>query len=120
MSAKESQCRQNFHATSEAGINQQINLELYACYSYQAMAVHFDRDDVALPKVAAFFRHSAEEEQGHAQQFMDYQNKRGGRVALQPIEKPAKTEFTSTLDAVETALGLERRVNEVRVVCPIL
>jgi hypothetical protein len=33
----QSQPRQNFHIESEAGINRQINMELYACYVYQSM-----------------------------------------------------------------------------------
>ena len=32
-----SQCRQNYHSESEAGINRQINMELYASYTYQSM-----------------------------------------------------------------------------------
>jgi len=40
-----SQCRQNYHAESEAGINRQINMELYASYCYQSMAFYFDRDE---------------------------------------------------------------------------
>ena len=30
--------RQNFHQDSEAGLNRQINMELYASYVYQSMA----------------------------------------------------------------------------------
>lgn len=30
-------CRQNYHEESEAGVNKQINLELYASYVYQSM-----------------------------------------------------------------------------------
>lgn len=33
----QSQPRQNFHIESEAGINRQINMELYASYCYQSM-----------------------------------------------------------------------------------
>lgn len=51
-----SKVRQNFHATSEAGINRQINMELYASYVYQSMALYFDRDDVALPGFSKFFK----------------------------------------------------------------
>ena len=29
--------RQNYHEESEAGVNRQINLELYASYVYQSM-----------------------------------------------------------------------------------
>ena len=32
-----SQCRQNYHEECEAGINKQINLELYASYVYMSM-----------------------------------------------------------------------------------
>ena len=32
-----SQVRQNYHSESEAGVNKQINLELYASYVYQSM-----------------------------------------------------------------------------------
>jgi len=54
-----SQVRQNYHAECEAGINKQINLELYASYVYQSMAWHFDRDDVAFPGLHKFFKKSA-------------------------------------------------------------
>ncbi len=32
-----SRCRTNFHSNSEAMINKQINMELYASYVYMAM-----------------------------------------------------------------------------------
>ena len=35
--SKVSQVRQNYHQESEAGVNKQINLELYASYVYQQM-----------------------------------------------------------------------------------
>ena len=35
--SKVSAVRQNFHQESEAGVNKQINLELYASYVYQQM-----------------------------------------------------------------------------------
>ena len=37
----QSQPRQNFHIESEAGINRQINMELYASYCYQSMVSFF-------------------------------------------------------------------------------
>lgn len=33
----QTQPRQNYHAESEAGVNKQINLELYASYTYHSM-----------------------------------------------------------------------------------
>ena len=32
-----SKIRQNYHSESEAGVNKQINLELYASYVYQQL-----------------------------------------------------------------------------------
>jgi len=107
-----SQCRQNFHADSEAGINRQINMELYASYTYQSMAFYFDRDDVALEGFSAFFKKMSGEERDHAQKLMKYQNKRGGRIILQDVPKPAKDEWGTGLEAIQAALELERKVNQ--------
>jgi len=107
-----SQCRQNYHAESEAGINRQINMELYASYCYQSMAFYFDRDDVALPGFAKFFRENSKEEREHAEKLMEFQNKRGGRIVLQDIKKPDRDEWGCGLDAMQVTLGLEKSVNQ--------
>jgi ferritin heavy chain len=108
----ESVVRQNFHKESEAGINKQINMELYACYTYQSMAYYFDRDDVALKGFSKFFKNASDEEREHAEKLMKYQNKRGGRVCLADIKKPEKDEWGSGLDAMTAALALEKAVNQ--------
>jgi len=108
----ETRPRQNFHQESEAGINKQINMELYASYVYQSMSFYFDRDDIALKGFAKFFKESSDEEREHAEKFMKYQNKRGGRVALQPIAKPDRDEWGSGLEAMKAALALEKSVNQ--------
>jgi len=110
--AQQSQVRQNYHQECEAGVNKQINLELYASYVYLSMAYHFDRDDVALPGFAKYFRKMSDEEREHAQKFMDFQNKRGGRVVLQNILKPERDEWGTGLDAIQASLALEKNVNE--------
>jgi len=107
-----SQCRQNYHAEAEAGINRQINMELYASYCYQSMAYYFDRDDVALPGFAKFFKNNSSEEREHAEKLMAFQNKRGGRIVLQDIKKPDRDEWGCGLDAMQVALGLEKSVNQ--------
>merc|ERR1711910_245754 len=57
-----SRIRQNFKEESEALINKQINMEFYASYVYMSMFTYFDRDDVAYPGLAAFFKKSSDEE----------------------------------------------------------
>lgn len=108
----ESQIRQNFHVESEAGLNKQINLELHASYTYMAMATYFDRDDVALRGFAKFFKKSSEEEREHAEKLMKYQNMRGGRVVFQDVSKPVRDSFGTGLEAMQTALEMEKNINQ--------
>lgn len=105
-------CRQNYHEESEAGVNKQINLELYASYVYQSMAYHFDRDDIALDNFAAYFRKASEEEKEHAERLMKFQNQRGGRIVLKGIAAPEKNDWGTGLEAMQSALELEKHVNQ--------
>jgi len=107
-----SQCRQNYHGDCEAGVNKQINLELYASYVYQSMYFHFDRDDIALPGFAKFFNDSSKEEREHAELLMKFQNQRGGRIVLQDIKKLEQDAWGSGLEAMQAALTLEKSVNQ--------
>nr|AAG40351.2 AT3g56090 [Arabidopsis thaliana] len=64
----------------------------------------------------SFFKESSVEEREHAELLMEYQNKRGGRVKLQPMVLP-QSEFDhpekgDALYAMELALSLEKLVNE--------
>lgn len=108
----QTQPRQNYHAECEAGINKQINLELYASYVYQSMGWYFDRDDVALKGFSKYFLKSSAEEREHAEKFMKYQNQRGGRIVLQNIQKPERDEWGTGLEAMQAALALEKNVNQ--------
>ena len=41
---------------------------------------------MALPGFAKYFKDASDEEREHAEKFMKYQNKRGGRIVLQDIK----------------------------------
>lgn len=112
MSSRQTQPRQNYHEEAEAGVNRQINLELYACYVYQSMSFYFERDDVALKGFAKYFKKASDEEREHSEKFMRYQNQRGGRVILQDIKKPERDDWGSGLEAMQAALQLEKNVNQ--------
>eukprot|EP00250_Pteridium_aquilinum_P001700 c11904_g1_i1 orf=163-942(+) len=116
-SCSESFARQLYAPACEAAINEQINVEYNASYVYHTLFAYFDRDNVALPGMAQFFKESSEEEREHAEKLMKYQNIRGGRVKLQSIIMPSLTEFDDpekgdALCAMELTLALERLVNE--------
>ncbi|CAK9298280.1 unnamed protein product [Gordionus sp. m RMFG-2023] len=96
----------------EVALSNQINLELRASYIYQLMAMHFDRDDVALKGFYKFFEHSSIEEREHASKLMKYMNKRGGNLLPHDIQKPdaSKMNWESPLSALKEAFDLESLV----------
>uniref|UniRef100_A0A7S0ZGF5 Ferritin n=1 Tax=Timspurckia oligopyrenoides TaxID=708627 RepID=A0A7S0ZGF5_9RHOD len=83
-----SRARVNFSAKCEAAINNQVNVEYTASYAYHALMAYFDRDTVALPGFSKFFSEQSEEERGHAEHLMKYQNRRGGRLEFKPVALP--------------------------------
>ncbi|XP_024995734.1 ferritin-4, chloroplastic-like [Cynara cardunculus var. scolymus] len=113
---QQSLARQKYADDSESVINEQINVEYNVSYVYHAMYAYFDRDNVALKGLAKFFKESSEEEREHAEKFMEYQNKRGGKVKLQSIIMPLSefdhAEKGDALYAMELALSLEKLTNE--------
>merc|ERR1712080_344195 len=104
--------RQNYHQDSEALINKQINMELYASYVYLSMSAYFVRDDLALHGFAKRFRAASAEEKEHAEKLIDYQVMRGGRVLFREIAKPSTDDWGTAMDAIQASLELERTVNQ--------
>merc|ERR1711887_323637 len=107
-----SKVKHNFHSDSEALINKQINMELYASYVYLSMSAYFARDDISLHGFAKRFRDASKEEKEHAETLIDYQNMRGGRVVFREIAKPTCDEWGTAIEAIEASLELEKTVNE--------
>ncbi|XP_075773642.1 ferritin light chain, oocyte isoform-like [Pelodiscus sinensis] len=107
-----SQIRQNYHSESEAGTNRLVNQLLQASYSYVSLGYFFDRDDVALAHFSEFFRHLSGEKREQAEQLLRFQNRRGGRVLLQDIQKPEQDEWGNGAAAMDFALKLEKTVNQ--------
>jgi ferritin heavy chain len=101
--------RHNFSAKAEAALNSHINVEFNASYIYASLAAYFKRDGVALHGFAKYMSKQSDEEREHAQKFVDYVNRRGGRVVLEQIAKPI-TEIESPLKALEAVLALEKDV----------
>jgi len=104
--------RQNYSVDVENGINNQINMELTASYVYLSMASYFSRHDVALPNIAKYFKEQSHEERDHAQKLIDYQIMRGGNLVLSDVKAPEIQNWGSALNAFESALTLEKKVNE--------
>ena len=107
-------CRQNWSKLCEKTLNDQINLELLASYTYLFLSTYFGRDDVALNPLVEYFNKASLEEREHAFKLIEYQNKRGGIVELDVIACPTinfKTK-NNVMEAFEFSLQLEKKVNK--------
>jgi len=93
------------HATLEKAINQQINKELQAWYTYLSMAAYCDT--LHLTGFATFMESQSREEQAHAHRLIRYMLDRGGRVDLQPLVAPPAS-FPSLLDIFQRSMEQER------------
>lgn len=88
-------------------INEQINAEFYSAFLYLSMSMHFEAE--GLSGIANWFKVQFQEEQAHAEIFMNYINQRGGRVELKAIEAvPASWE--SPMAAFQATLEHEQKV----------
>ncbi|KAG0245782.1 ferritin-like superfamily [Mortierella sp. GBAus27b] len=103
--------KQNFASASEDAVNNQISQELQAAQVYLSLSAWAGNVNQSLPGLEKFFRESAEEERQHAQQLIDYQNRRGGKVVLQTLQAP-ESNWSSARNAIESTLQLEKDVNK--------
>ena len=88
-------------------LNAQINAELWSAYLYLSMGMQFEANGHA--GFANWFKIQFQEEQAHAQIFINYVNQRGGRVELKAIDA-VPTHWDSPLDAFKATLEHERKV----------
>jgi ferritin len=95
------------NTTVLAAINEQINSEFEASYTYLAMAAFCDRQKFL--GAAKWLRLQSDEERGHALKLFDFVLARDGQVDLKNIDKP-QAEFESLGAVFEQALKHEQRV----------
>jgi ferritin len=91
----------------QSALNDQINLELSAFYTYLSMSAFFESE--GLNGFARWMRHHASEEMQHAMKIYDYVNERRGRVALGALAAPP-SHWQSPLSVFEDALKHEQKV----------
>jgi ferritin len=90
-----------------AAINDQINSEFQASYTYLAMAGFCDRQKFL--GAAKWLRMQSEEERQHAMKLFDFVLARDGAVELQAIAQPS-TSFDSLAAVFEQTLTHEKAV----------
>ncbi len=93
--------------TVESALNQQINMELQAYYTYLAASAYFDEH--ALKGFAQWMYHHAQEEMQHAMKLYHFVHSRRGHVALFSLAAP-KQDWGSADEVVRDALEHEQKV----------
>lgn len=88
-------------------INTQIRNEYYSSYLYLSMSAYCESRN--FPGFASWLRRQSEEELVHAMKLFDYMLDRGGRVALESIDRPP-SEFGTLLEVFEELFEHEREV----------
>lgn len=91
----------------EEALNAQINAEFWSAYLYLSMSSYLAH--AGYPGFAKWFKIQFQEEQAHAQIFVNYILSRNGRVILKAIDS-VKTEWTSPLNCFEETLEHENKV----------
>ena len=89
----------------EQALNDQINHEFAASFSYLAITAYMDSE--SLGGFATWFKMQHAEEQVHAHRLFNYVNDRGGTVKLKSIPEPVQ-EYESPQAAFEQGLEMER------------
>jgi ferritin len=91
----------------QEAINDQINNELFAMYSYLSMSAYCEHKQFR--GCAHWMRLQSQEEHVHAMRLYDFLIARQGRVKLRPIAEPP-FEFASVPDVFQKAYQQEQKV----------
>lgn len=79
-------------------------LLMEVAYKLQALGKLFEQDNLALPRVAAFFQVESEREQEQAEAMLNYLSERGGQYCNKDIKRPGCEEIGGLLPALDVTL----------------
>ena len=97
-----------FSQVVQDAINEQINNELSAWYSYLGMSTYCERQNFT--GCARWLRIQSQEEYGHGLRLLDFLIARNGTVKLKAVAEPA-LQFKSIAAVFEQALEQEQQVS---------
>lgn len=92
-------------------LNEQVVKEYQNMLIYKKIESYFE--EMELPNLAKFFHKQADEEDGHAKEFINYINSRvGGKVKIGEIPSPEKISIDSASSVGDIYLRLEQETTE--------
>ncbi|XP_012882166.1 PREDICTED: ferritin heavy polypeptide-like 17 [Dipodomys ordii] len=101
-----------YHPDCQTGVNNQIQLQIYASYIYLSMAFYCGRADVALQHFTSFFLSRSNEWKMSAEMLLQMQNDHGSRITLRDITKPDQDDWQGAFQTLEYAFHLEVIITE--------
>ncbi|KAM8752235.1 ferritin light chain [Acanthopagrus schlegelii] len=99
-----SRARHNLQAAVEEALCGVSSLLWDGAYRLQALSSVFERDDVALPRVASFFHQEALKQQQEAEAMLGYLAERGGNYCGKDVQKPGCEAVCAVIPALELLL----------------
>ncbi|XP_062547339.1 ferritin heavy chain-like [Armigeres subalbatus] len=93
-------------------INDQINAELAAGYTYLSISYYFAKSTVGLLGFSKLYRDMSQEELDHAKSLARYLLERNGSVDLSTIRKPPSCSWSNISTTLNETLRLENNVSE--------
>lgn len=107
-----SQLEQHYLNESNAAINSQIQLQLYAAYIYLSMAAFCNQDEVALRYFALFFLRQSQKWMNRTEMLFCLLTQRRGSLMLGRIADQDRQDWMDGLMAMECAFHLEKTLNQ--------
>ncbi|XP_051980644.1 ferritin, heavy subunit-like [Xyrauchen texanus] len=100
-----SQAKQNLPSVVEESLCGVSTLLLEVSYKLEALAKRFEHNDLALPRMAAFFHQESVKEQERAEAMLQYLSQRGGMFCSKNIQRPGTEQVCAVLPALEIMLN---------------
>ncbi|XP_038173140.1 ferritin heavy chain-like [Arvicola amphibius] len=104
--------QQNYLSESNAALNSQIQLQLYATYIYLSKALFCNRDEVALENFALFFLTQSQKWMERTEKLFLLLSERRGFLTLGRIADQDRHDWFDGFMAMECALHLEKTLNQ--------
>ncbi|XP_049643519.1 ferritin light chain 1-like [Suncus etruscus] len=105
-----SEIRQNYSTEAEIFVNLLTNLHIV--FTYLSMSFYFSRENGFPESLGFFFLRLAKEKYKGMQKLLELQNDRGGLVIFYTVSDPPQDEWGTILQAMESALALEKKLNQ--------
>ncbi|XP_058814375.1 ferritin heavy chain B-like [Topomyia yanbarensis] len=96
----------------QAAINEQINVEYGAAYTYLSISFHFAKSNVGLLGFSKLYRAMSVEEVGHANKLASYLLERNGSIDLRTIQKPSSCSWSNIGTTMNETVRMENTVSE--------